>query len=74
MYEEVVEELTQGHKRTHWMCFIFPQLAGLGHSAIAQHYAMRDLDQAKRYLAEPILGSRLRQDVRLLMGHKDKSA
>ncbi len=55
------------------MWFMFPQLAGLGHSAI-QHYAMRDLDQAKRYLADPILGSRLRQDVRLLMGHKDKSA
>jgi uncharacterized protein (DUF1810 family) len=74
VYEEVVEELTEGHKRTHWMWFIFPQLAGLGHSAIAQHYAMRDLDQAKRYLADPILGSRLRQDVRLVMGHKDKSA
>ncbi len=43
VYREVVEELTQGHKRTHWMWFIFPQLAGLGHSAIAQHYAMRDL-------------------------------
>jgi uncharacterized protein (DUF1810 family) len=72
VFEEVVEELTEGHKQTHWMWFIFPQLAGLGHSAIAQHYAMRDLDQAKRYLADPILGSRLRQDVRLVMGHKDK--
>jgi uncharacterized protein (DUF1810 family) len=74
VFEEVVEELPEGHKQTHWMWFIFPQLAGLGHSAIAQHYAMRDLDQAKRYLADPILGSRLRQDVRLVMGHKDKSA
>ena len=74
VFEEVVEELTEGHKQTHWMWFIFPQLAGLGHSAIAQHYAMRDLDQAKRYLADPILGSRLRQDVRLIAGHKDRSA
>jgi uncharacterized protein (DUF1810 family) len=54
VYEKVVEELKEGHKQTHWMWFIFPQLAGLGHSAIAQHYAMRDLDQAKRYLADPI--------------------
>ena len=74
VYEKVVEELKEGHKQTHWMWFIFPQLAGLGHSAIAQHYAMRDLDQAKRYLADPILGSRLRQDVRLIAGHKDRSA
>jgi len=74
VYEEVVEELTQGHKRTHWMWFIFPQLAGLGRSPMAQRYAIRDLDQAKRYLADPILGSRLRHDVRLVSGHKAKAA
>jgi uncharacterized protein (DUF1810 family) len=74
VYEQVVEELTEGHKRTHWMWFIFPQLAGLGHSPMAQRYAIRDLDQAKRYLADPVLGGRLRQNVRLVMGHKDKSA
>src|SRR5260370_8368657 len=56
------------------MWFIFPQLRGLGHSAMAQRYAIRDLDQATRYLADPILGSRLRHDVRLMMGHKGKSA
>jgi hypothetical protein len=61
-------------KHTHWMWFIFPQLTGLGHSPTAQHYAIQDLDQAKRYLADPILGRRLRQNVRLVMGHKDKSA
>ncbi len=74
MYEELVEELTQGHKQTHWMWFIFPLLAGLGHSPTARHYAIRDLDQAKRYPADPVLGSRLRQDVRLVAGHKDRSA
>jgi uncharacterized protein (DUF1810 family) len=74
VYEEVVEELTEGHKQTHWMWFIFPQLAGLGHSPTAQRYAIRDLDQARRYLSDPILGSRLRQDVRLVAGHKDRSA
>jgi uncharacterized protein (DUF1810 family) len=74
VYSQVVQELSDGRKRTHWMWFIFPQLAGLGHSAIAQHYAIRDLDQARRYLADPILGSRLRHDLRLIMGHKGKSA
>ncbi len=49
VYSQVIEELTDGCKRTHWMWFIFPQLAGLGHSAMAQRYAIHDLDQAKRY-------------------------
>ena len=74
IYTRVVEELTNGCKRTHWMWFVFPQLAGLGRSAVAQSYAIRDLDQAKRYLADPILGSRLREAVKLMMDHKDKSA
>ena len=74
VYHQVVEELTDGHKRTHWVWFIFPQLAGLGHSTMAQRYAIQNIDQAKRYLADPILGGRLRNDVRLMMRHKDKSA
>ncbi len=74
VYQEVTKELTEGRKRTHWMWFIFPQLAGLGHSSMAQRYAIRDLDQAKRYLAHPTLGSRLRHDVRLMASHKGKSA
>jgi uncharacterized protein (DUF1810 family) len=74
VYSQVVKELTAGCKRTHWMWFIFPQLSGLGHSAMAQRYAISNLDQAMRYLADPILGSRLRQDVRLMTAHKGKSA
>ena len=74
VYQEVTEELTEGRKQTHWMWFIFPQLAGLGHSSVAQRYAIRDLDQAKRYIAHPLLGGRLRHDVQLMMSHKDKSA
>jgi uncharacterized protein (DUF1810 family) len=74
IYSRVVEELTKGRKRTHWMWFIFPQLAGLGRSAVAQHYAIRDLDQARQYLADSILGPRLRQVVRLMINHKGKSA
>jgi uncharacterized protein (DUF1810 family) len=74
IYAQVIDELARGRKQTHWMWFIFPQLAGLGRSAMAQHYAIRDLDQARRYLADSILGSRLRQVVRLMLDHKGKSA
>ena len=56
------------------MWFIFPQLSGLGHSAMAQRYAIRDMSQARRYLADPILGERLRHHVRLMIRHKSKSA
>ena len=68
----VVEELTAGQKQTHWMWFVFPQLAGLGHSAMAERYAIRDLDQAKRYQGDPTLGDRLRHDVRLMLRHADR--
>jgi uncharacterized protein (DUF1810 family) len=74
IYQQVVEELANGRKQTHWMWFILPQLAGLGRSGMAQLYAIRDLDQATRYLADTILGSRLRQVVKLMMDHKGKSA
>jgi uncharacterized protein (DUF1810 family) len=74
VYDEVTDELAKGRKRTHWMWFVFPQLAGLGHSAMARRYAIHDLDQAKRYPAHSLLGSRLRHDVRLMTSHKGKSA
>ena len=70
----VLQELAEGQKRTHWMWFIFPQLSGLGFSPMAQRYGIRDIDQARRYLAHPILGNRLRHDVRLMLSHKNKSA
>jgi len=73
-YQQVVEELGRVRKQTHWMWFIFPQLAGLGRSGMAQHYAIRDLDQARRYLADPILGPRLREVVNLMIDQKAKSA
>jgi uncharacterized protein (DUF1810 family) len=74
IYPQVVDELTDGRKRTHWMWFIFPQVAGLGRSTMTQHYAIRDLDQARRYLADSTLGNRLREVVRLMINHKEKSA
>ncbi len=74
IYSQVIQELTSGHKRSHWMWFIFPQLAGLGQSPMAKRYAIRDLEEAKQYLANPVLGDRLRQVIRLILSHKGKSA
>ena len=74
VYDQVHEELTAGRKQSHWIWFIFPQLAGLGFSPTAQFYAIRDLAEAKAYLADPILGARLRHDIELVMTHANKSA
>ena len=60
IYEQVLGELSAGRKRSHWMWFIFPQIAGLGSSAMARHYAIASLDEARAYLAHPLLGARLR--------------
>ena len=54
-------ELATGHKRSHWMWFVFPQLAGLGSSPTAQRYALSSLDEARAYLGHPVLGQRLRE-------------
>ncbi|MGZ3322509.1 MAG: DUF1810 domain-containing protein [Xanthobacteraceae bacterium] len=61
VYPDVVSELRQGRKQSHWMWFIFPQLAGLGHSAMAQRYALSSRDEAVAYLGHAILGPRLRE-------------
>jgi uncharacterized protein (DUF1810 family) len=58
-YDDALAELRAGQKRTHWMWFVFPQVAGLGRSGMAQRFAIRDLDEAKAYLAHPVLGRRL---------------
>lgn len=67
-------ELAAGRKRSHWMWFVFPQLDGLGHSATARRYAISDLGQARRYLADRVLGDRLRRDVELTLRHQGLSA
>ena len=69
--DQVLEELRQGRKTSHWMWFVFPQVVGLGHSATAQRYAIRSLDEACAYLAHPTLGARLRDCCRLLLSHRD---
>jgi uncharacterized protein (DUF1810 family) len=70
--EQVQEELRAGRKTSHWMWFIFPQLAGLGRSATAQRYALASLDDARAFLAHPELGSRLRTCCSLLLCHRDR--
>jgi len=74
VYDAVRTELRQGRKRSHWMWFIFPQIAGLGHSAMAQRYAISSLHEAEAYLQHPVLGSRLRECVRLVLQVDGKSA
>jgi uncharacterized protein (DUF1810 family) len=61
IYSRVVEELRRGQKQSHWMWFIFPQLAGLGHSAMAQRFAISSREEAVAYLAHDVLGPRLRE-------------
>jgi len=60
-YERAVQELRRARKTGHWMWFVFPQVAGLGRSPMAQRYAIRSLDEARAYLAHPVLGPRLRE-------------
>jgi len=74
VYARVLAELAAGHKRSHWMWFIFPQLEGLGSSPTARHYAIRSLAEARAYLAHPLLGARLRECTALVNGLEDTSA
>ena len=60
IFEQALDELKAGSKQSHWMWFIFPQLAGLGRSSTAQFYGIRSIEEARAYLAHPILGARLR--------------
>lgn len=68
VYPQVRDELVQGHKRTHWMWFIFPQIAGLGQSPISRRYAIEGLFEATAYLDHPVLGARLLETTQLMLG------
>jgi uncharacterized protein (DUF1810 family) len=74
VYPSALAELAAGRKRTHWMWFIFPQIAGLGSSPAAQRYAIASLDEARAYLAHPVLGPRLRECADALLAVEGKSA
>jgi uncharacterized protein (DUF1810 family) len=73
-YERALLELRAGRKRTHWMWFVFPQLAGLGRSATAQFYALGSLAEARAYAADPVLGPRLVACAGALLGVTGRSA
>jgi uncharacterized protein (DUF1810 family) len=67
-------ELRAGKKRSHWMWFVFPQIAGLGRSAMAQRYAIASLDEARAYLANDVLGARLKECAALVVAVEGRSA
>jgi len=66
-FEGVLSELRNARKVSHWMWFVFPQVAGLGHSWVSEQYAIRSLDEARAYLAHPVLGPRLRECTDLVL-------
>ena len=71
-YERALSELQRGRKESHWIWYIFPQVAGLGHSHMAQKYAIQSRDEAVAYLNHPVLGSRLQQCCEALLRHRGK--
>jgi uncharacterized protein (DUF1810 family) len=72
--DRVRQELKAGEKKSHWMWFVFPQIKGLGHSETARRYAIHSLEEAKAYMAHPVLGSRLRECARLAVAVNGKTA
>jgi uncharacterized protein (DUF1810 family) len=74
IYDRALRELWAGRKQSHWMWFVFPQIAGLGHSAMAQSYAIESLEEARAYLAHPLLGARLREFTRAVLDVEGKTA
>ena len=73
-YVQALRELPEGRKRSHWMWFIFPQLRGLGHSAMAYEYGIASRAEAVAYLEHPVLGARLRECTRAVNGVEGRSA
>ena len=74
IWPTALAELRAGRKQTHWMWFVFPQIAGLGSSPTAVHYAIASADEARAYLRHPLLGARLGEAVAAMLGHRCRSA
>lgn len=73
-YEQALAELRRGRKRTHWMWYVFPQLRGLGASALSHRYAIGSLEEARAYLAHPVLGPRLVECAEAVLAVQGRSA
>lgn len=73
VYERALGELERGRKSSHWMWFVFPQLAGLGRSPTARLYGIGSIDEARAYLAHPLLGPRLAECTEAVLGHPERS-
>jgi len=73
-YDRAVAELRAGRKTSHWMWFVFPQVAGLGYSPDSRRYAISSLAEARAYLRHPVLGPRLVQCAQIVAGHRDTTA
>jgi uncharacterized protein (DUF1810 family) len=73
-YERALAELRAGRKTSHWMWFVFPQIAGLGQSEMSRRYAISDLEEARAYIDHPVLGPRLLECCQALLTHRGKSA
>jgi uncharacterized protein (DUF1810 family) len=74
VYDGVLEELRSGRKTGHWIWFIFPQIAGLGHSPMSQRFAITGLDEARAFLGHPVLGARLRECAGLVLATTGRTA
>jgi uncharacterized protein (DUF1810 family) len=74
VYEDVLEELRRGRKTGHWIWFTFPQVAGLGFSAMSRHFAIGSLEGARAYLDHPVLGARLRECAEVMLATKGRTA
>ncbi|HJS45862.1 MAG TPA: DUF1810 domain-containing protein [Rhizomicrobium sp.] len=74
VYDRALSELKTDRKQSHWMWFVFPQIAGLGRSPMAQHYAIQNLAEARAYLEHPLLGTRLKECVQAVLDIEGKTA
>lgn len=74
VFPSALAELRRGLKTSHWMWFIFPQLKSLGRSLTAQRYGIEDLEEARAYLADPVLSDRLTRAARAVLSHPEKTA
>lgn len=74
VYIKVMHELKSGKKRSHWMWFIFPQVAGLGYSETSKYYSIKSINEAEQYLQHPVLGKRLEECCSAVLSVQDKSA